>query len=128
MSERKSLCVYTHSANGRVFYVGQGNRFRPQGRASRSRAWHAHVKAAGAYEINVVHWTDDRDEALRVESELIAAHPSACSMTRGPFLKPLRSPESDSNSAPSTTLPSMPGAVSCRTPHRVRRRSCVLSR
>ena len=64
MSGRKQLCVYTHSANGEVFYVGQGTRFRPAGRGSRSRAWEAHVESAGSYEINIVHWTDDRDEAF----------------------------------------------------------------
>jgi hypothetical protein len=82
MSERKQLCVYTHSANGKVFYVGQGTRFRPSGRGSRSQAWKAHVRNAGGYDINIVHWTDDRDEAVRIESELIAAYPSACNFEK----------------------------------------------
>jgi hypothetical protein len=82
MSERKQLCVYTHSANGTVFYVGQGTRFRPRDRNNRSRAWRDHVEAAGGYDINIAHWTDDRGDAVRVESELIAAHPTALNVEK----------------------------------------------
>src|ERR1700730_16894674 len=79
---RKSLCVYTHSENGKVFYVGQGTRFRPNDPGSRSRRWKAHAKSADGLEVDIIHWTDDRDEAVRIESELIAAHPSACNIVK----------------------------------------------
>jgi hypothetical protein len=78
MSAPKQLCVYTHSANGQVFYVGQGTRSRPRCQNNRSRAWRAHVEAVGHFDVEIVHWTDDRNEAVRIESELIAAHPAAC--------------------------------------------------
>jgi DNA-binding XRE family transcriptional regulator len=76
MSGRNQLCVYTHSANGKVFYVGQGTLCRPTNHTARSCAWRA--QAARGYEINIVHRTDDRREAVRVESELIAAHRPVC--------------------------------------------------
>jgi len=78
MSERKQLCVYTHSANGKAFYIGQGTRDRVRKRDSRSQAWKAHVKAAGGDEVNIIHWTDDRAEAIRIE--LIAVHLSTCNV------------------------------------------------
>jgi hypothetical protein len=64
------------------FYVGQGTRSRPGSRSNRSRAWKTRVETAGGYEVNIVHWTDDRAEAVRIESELIAAHPSACNVEK----------------------------------------------
>lgn len=80
MSPRKQLCVYTHSANGKVFYVGQGTRFRPKDRNNRSRAWKAHAESG--YDVNIARRTDDRGEAVRVESELIAAHPATCNIKK----------------------------------------------
>jgi hypothetical protein len=75
MSGRKQLCVYTHSANSKVFYVGQGSQTRAYAKTPRPPAWKSHVGVVGKYDVNIVHWADDRDEAVRLESELIAAHP-----------------------------------------------------
>jgi DNA-binding XRE family transcriptional regulator len=91
MSWQKQLCVYTHAVNGEVFYVGQGTRSRALSRSGKSRAWNARVGAAGGYEIDIVHWAGDRHEAIRVESELIAANPSACNVIEHdpkPYLPP----------------------------------------
>jgi hypothetical protein len=62
----KRLCVYSHSADGEVFYVGQGNSQRTYERASRTPRWHAHVveESGGGYEITIHAWTADKAEAL----------------------------------------------------------------
>jgi hypothetical protein len=80
MTERKSLCVYTHSTNGKVFYVGQGRPHRPRDVASRTPRWHAYVEKHGKPEINVHTWTNDRAEAQRIEAELIAMHGPCCNV------------------------------------------------
>jgi len=52
MSERKRLCVYSHSANGQIFYVGSGEPGRrPYERHGRTPRWLSHIKRCGGYEI-----------------------------------------------------------------------------
>jgi hypothetical protein len=82
MNERKHLCVYTHSTNGKVFYVGQGRPRRAYDRWCRNRRWLDHVKMVGDYETTIHAWTDDRSEAQRVESEMIAAHDPPCNVRK----------------------------------------------
>jgi hypothetical protein len=82
MSERERLCVYTHSANGQIFYVGYGAPLRPYTRATRNSRWRDHVKRAGEYEIAIRAWTYDRAEAQRIESEMISAHNPFCNILK----------------------------------------------
>jgi hypothetical protein len=75
----KRLCVYSHSADGKVFYVGQGRSQRPYEQDGRALRWHAHVEeSGGGYEITIHTWTDDRAEALRIEREMIETHTPLC--------------------------------------------------
>ena len=81
MSERKHLCVYSHSANGQIFYVGQRQPARLYSRERNPRR-HEHVKRVGEYEIDIHAWTDDRAEAQRIEAEMIAAHDPLCNFRK----------------------------------------------
>ena len=78
MTGRKRFCVYTHSANGGIFYVGSGTSARPYDRWGRTPRWRDHVKAVGNYDVGVHLWTDNRTEASKVENELIVAHAPTC--------------------------------------------------
>jgi transcriptional regulator with XRE-family HTH domain len=80
MNDQKQLCVYTHSVNGKIFYVGSGDLKRPYARKARTPRWYSHVKESGGYEINIHAWMDDRIEAQRVESKIIAAHNPPCNI------------------------------------------------
>jgi hypothetical protein len=82
MNERKTLCVYTHSTNGKVFYVGSGNRVRPRNLVNRTPRWHAHVEMHGKPEIIIHAWTNDRKEAQRVEAEMIENHIPSCNVRK----------------------------------------------
>jgi hypothetical protein len=84
MSERNRLCVYTHSANGQIFYVGQGNARRPHNfsAATRGTRWRAHVERHGRPKITIHAWADNRTEAQRIEAELIAAYNPPCNVRR----------------------------------------------
>lgn len=102
----KAYYVYTHSAAGRVFYVGcattnQGKRGE---RAKRQRAyskwghtpaWHA--AAAGGYEVAIVFESDDRADAFAREVALIAelraaGEPLVNMATGGPGMPGVKDP------------------------------------
>lgn len=80
MSDRKQLCVYTHSANGKIFYVGQGSERRAREKTSRKRLWLKHVSVIKGYAVSIHTRTEDRSEAERIEAELIAAHAPKCNI------------------------------------------------
>lgn len=77
---RQQLCVYTHSANGKVFYVGSGSRARAFNHSNRTPRWHTQAEAAGGVETNIIVWTEDRAEAQRIEAEMIMTHKPACNV------------------------------------------------
>lgn len=77
----KAHYVYTHSQEGRVFYVGcASTNINKRGtRAKRQRAYSSfgHTKAwyeraAAGYEVEIIFESDDRGEAFRVEASEIA--------------------------------------------------------
>jgi len=83
MSERKRLCVYSHSANGQIFYVGSGEPGRrPYERHGRTPRWLSHIKRCGGYEIKIHAWADNRAEVQRIEGEMIAAHNPSCNVLK----------------------------------------------
>lgn len=81
----KRLCVYTYSANGKVFYVGMGKRERPYHRWAGGRGikWFDNVNTVGDYKIDVLAWTDDRNEAQRIEREMVASLSPLCNARPG---------------------------------------------
>jgi hypothetical protein len=82
MSGRACLCFYTHSANGRIFYVGSGSVRRLYDRHMRTPRWKEHVENVGAFDTAIFVWTDDRAEAQQIEAELIAAHKPVCNVKK----------------------------------------------
>lgn len=70
MSEGK-YCVYTHEANGHVFYVGAGRPLRAYSKEGRTLRWHQHVARARSYEVKIIRETEDRAEAIAIEARLI---------------------------------------------------------
>ena len=68
----KEYCVYTHrDMNGKIFYVGMGNRARPFDvrKSSRSEKWLSYVAEYGLAEIDIIAWYDSKEEALACEEE-----------------------------------------------------------
>lgn len=64
-------CVYTHSVEGEIFYVGKGTGSRPFSHELRNDAWKAIASGVGKVEINIVDWYENEDAALEVEKVLI---------------------------------------------------------
>ena len=67
----KAYCVYTHSYQGTVFYVGKGIPSRPFDGLSRNKRWETFVQNITSYEVSIIFWTDDEDLAYSEESRLI---------------------------------------------------------
>lgn len=103
----KPFYVYTHTAKGRVFYVGCGRAyFHRRGlRAKRQRAYSTgghspawHAAAASGYEVAIVFESDDRSEAFAKEVELIAelrraGEPLVNQASGGPGMPGIKDPE-----------------------------------
>jgi excisionase family DNA binding protein len=87
-------CVYTHSIDGVVFYVGKGSSHRPIQFYGRSSWWRDVVDAAGGvFDVEIIAWFDSEKEALRFEKKKIKTlKPKANRLdnipyTRGPYRK-----------------------------------------
>lgn len=73
MSGLKQLCVYTHSANGRVFYVGQGSSTRAYNRHARTPRWEEYVKNVGSLAaLEKVAAADRRSMSSYIEGLIVA--------------------------------------------------------
>lgn len=64
-------CVYTHSIDGDVFYVGKGLSGRPFDAHSRNPEWLAIAAGAGSFDVEIVGWYDSGEAALEAEAQLI---------------------------------------------------------
>lgn len=76
--EPAKYCLYQHSSDGVVFYVGVGVSTRPFERIKRNALWDAFVAAAGAFDVMILQWSDNRLELLRAEAAAIGEHKPAC--------------------------------------------------
>jgi hypothetical protein len=76
--QNQKFCVYSHSIDGEIFYVGMRNPHRPYDRGMRNPRWHTRVEKSGAYEVIIHVWTDDRRTAQRIEREMIETHKPSC--------------------------------------------------
>jgi hypothetical protein len=87
MSQRLTMrrdsryCVYTHSYNGEVFYVGQGSPTRPFMLSARNHDWEDYVKVLPSYDITIVCWTDDHTEARQEALRLMTSLKPYCNRT-----------------------------------------------
>lgn len=64
-------CVYHHSIDGVVFYVGCGNPMRPYATTLRNRIWIEIATARQDYKIDIVGWFDDEKSARAFERKEI---------------------------------------------------------
>lgn len=71
----QKLCVYTHSIGGVVFYVGLGTPVRPftvsNSMNGRSAKWYEMVKGAMHFDVEIIGYYDDPQDARDKECELI---------------------------------------------------------
>jgi hypothetical protein len=81
MSE-PGFCVYSHSANRNVFYVGSGAKSRAFDKSGRNVQWREHVQNVGAYEVQFHAQSNDRDEAISIEAALIDELSPSCNMIK----------------------------------------------
>jgi hypothetical protein len=64
-------CVYTHSVDGEVFYIGKGVASRPFCTDGRNSCWYAIVSKAKGFDVDILRWFDTNDEACRWERRMI---------------------------------------------------------
>src|ERR1041385_5952573 len=74
--EIEKICVYLHSVDGKVFYVGMGIADRPLQIAGRHRSarWHEIVDRAGHFNVEIVGWFKSEDDARKEEYRQIKIH------------------------------------------------------
>jgi hypothetical protein len=68
-----TYCTYSHSApNGKIFYIGKGNAYRPYAFSDRSQDWKRAVMKHGGVQIQVLAKWETEEEAFEHEKFLIA--------------------------------------------------------
>lgn len=72
------FCVYTHSVNGVVFYVGKGRGYRALESSRRNYLWIEAVENAGSFDVDIVSWHDADADARLAETLLIRSLSPAC--------------------------------------------------
>ena len=75
-----------------VFYVGVGNTERPFSRrkSHRNALWLAQIESLPAFDVDVILWTDKREEALRFEANLIKELRPECNQLMNGYTNPDR--------------------------------------
>jgi hypothetical protein len=64
-------CVYAHSLDGNVFYIGCGKKERPFNSANRGRLWKVIVSVSRRYEVQILEWFSDETTAYERETQEI---------------------------------------------------------
>lgn len=87
---KDKVCVYMHSINGKVFYIGKGTPDRPFGFYHRNKIWHRIVvDNNGKFEVKILDWfAIDELARLREECEIKLWQPEA-NMVHNGFTKVL---------------------------------------
>lgn len=80
MDYTRKYCVYAHSSQGEVFYIGQGRIGRPFDTCNRSAQWHYYVQQRGAYFVSILGYFDTQHEALQEEARLLFAVRPLCNL------------------------------------------------
>jgi len=74
-------CVYTHSVNGSVFYVGKGRSTRPFEARKRNKLWADMVEScSGVFDVDIISWHEDNESAIVAEAVLIREKNPSCNM------------------------------------------------
>ena len=70
---KNKYCVYLHTTPDLgIFYVGKGKSSRPFSQANRNSEWTKVIeKNSGVYEVKVIKWFDNEDDALAFEAKEI---------------------------------------------------------
>lgn len=82
------FCVYSHSVNGVVFYVGHGKCERPFCLISRNRPWMNFIKGKKTLEVTLHSWHRSKKEALKFELELIKKLKPKCNISYNKVILP----------------------------------------
>jgi hypothetical protein len=82
----KAYCVYVHSYQGTVFYIGKGRPYRPFESSRHNRTWTDFVSAVDSYDVEIVLWTNDAKEARHVEAQLIREQHPLCNQFMNGFI------------------------------------------
>lgn len=87
---KRRFCVYTHSVEGKVFYVGAGVPSRPYTDIDRNPTWARIVQEHGYFDVDIVNWFASKASAFRFEkTEITRLRPEA---NRGFHKPPARAP------------------------------------
>jgi hypothetical protein len=77
----KKYCVYSHSVDGEIFYIGCGTLLRPlvlsgggSSYSGRNRFWEDVVTKYGYFDLKILDWFDSKQEAVAREKELISEY------------------------------------------------------
>lgn len=88
--EADKFCVYTHSVNGAIFYIGQGRGSRPLETTNRNRRWRAHMAAhGGCFDVQILGWYSTKHAASAAETEAIVSHRPLANVQKVPRSTPL---------------------------------------
>lgn len=94
----KKYCVYSHSVDGEIFYIGCGTLLRPlilsgggSSYSGRNRFWEDVVTKHGYFDVTILHWFDSKREAIAREKELISEHKPVGNPQRRPRKKNTKS-------------------------------------
>lgn len=76
--EVHKVCVYAHSIDGVVIYVGKGREGRATSVGTRNKVWRQLVEAAGYFDVEVLAWYEHNEDAkLREAQEIRSLRPAA---------------------------------------------------
>lgn len=78
----KKFCVYTHSIDGNVFYVGLGSSGRAFSGGGRNQLWDRMVSdAGGTFSVEILAWFDSKRDAMSREKTEIQTRKPVTNMT-----------------------------------------------
>lgn len=82
MSEEKRFYVYSHSHNGKIFYIGKGTKQRAwRKHCGRSLLWSQYVESIGGeYDVDIIRRFDSSDEAFAFENKQIKKFTPYCNL------------------------------------------------
>lgn len=82
------FCLYDHSSNGQVFYVGIGSPTRPFEKIGRNELWIDFVSRLDEYFVTIHAWADSLDDLRKLEASMIKHVMPACNKRLNPKWSP----------------------------------------
>jgi hypothetical protein len=81
--EQGKVCVYSHSIDGTVIYIGKGIPARPF-HTNRTKQWHDVVDPAGRFDVQILSWHSTDAEARKEETfQILKLKPIANLQVKG---------------------------------------------